>query len=443
MARTRISVAALLCLAGVLLSLLLLSKHYGVPLLGEAVLAACGEGGGCDIVAQSRYSTFGGLPLAAWGLVFYGSVFALLAPSAFARADGPADSAPSLAFFLVALGLGLDLALLGLQIFVIKAFCGFCIATYFVNLLSLVALWPFRQIGRGLDFLLSPRARRDLVAWIVTALCLGSAAVAGDSALRGRKSLAADSILGVPNLLQAPEKIEKDSVEEQLAEARAEARKWKETLDNEGRLQIYLNQKARDDFNRAPVQALDLSRSPTQGATNGPIVVVSYSDFMCPFCRDLAAALHNYLPSASNRVTTYYKHFPLDTACNPHVGQALHPGACELAKGGVCAQESGRFWEYHEKVFAQRWERATRDDVLRIGGSVGLDASALGACLDAATTKGRLAKDIDEAARVGVASTPTMFVNGRKLQSSGVFLLAIEEERKRLNLPPVSARPNP
>ena len=58
--------------------------------------------------------------------------------------------------------------------------------------------------------------------------------------------------------------------------------------------------------------------------------------------------------------------------------------------------------------------------------------------MDSAATKGLLARDIEEGWNAGVASTPTLFVNGRKLQSTGVFLLAIEEERKRLNLPPVS-----
>ncbi|MBK5255312.1 MAG: hypothetical protein JJE39_04700, partial [Vicinamibacteria bacterium] len=100
MARIRIAVAGALCLAGGVLSLMLLSRHYGVPLFGEAVLAACGEGGGCDIVSQSRYSTLFGIPLAAWGLFFYGSLLALLAPSLFGESEEIPDAAPSLAFFL-------------------------------------------------------------------------------------------------------------------------------------------------------------------------------------------------------------------------------------------------------------------------------------------------------------------------------------------------------
>ncbi|MBX7186457.1 MAG: DsbA family protein, partial [Vicinamibacteria bacterium] len=303
-------------------------------------------------------------------------------------------------------------------------------------------LWPHRQIAKGVAFFTSSEARRALAAWVFATLWVAATAVAGNSALEGRKAEAASSILGVPTMLQAPApRVEKGSVEEQLAEARAEARKWKETLDDDRKLQFYLDQKAREDFNRAEVAKLDLSRAPSQGSTNAPISVVSFSDFMCPFCRDLAAGLKNFLPTTGNQIQARYKHFPLDGVCNTRIGQTIHPGACDLALGGICAEESGLFWEYHDKVFAQRWDRATREDVLKIGASVGLDGAKLKACMDSAAAKGILAKDIDEGWKLGVGSTPTMFVNGRKLQSTGVFLLAIEEERKRLKLPVVTGAP--
>jgi len=438
MARTRLAVALLLTLTGAALALLLLSKHYGVPLLGEAVLAACGADGGCDIVSQSRYAVFLSIPLAAWGFIFYGSLAALLVPALFGKCREESDPGPSLAFLLCAVAVAIDVFLFGLQLFVIKAFCKFCIATYFVNFLLIASLWPHRRLFGVGAFLFAPEERRALAAWVFAPLWVAATAVAGDSALEGRKEAAGDSILGVPTMLQAPEKVETGPLAEQLAEARAEAKKWKDTLDDERRLQIYLNQKARDDFNRAEVAKLDLSRAPLQGATNGPISVVSFSDFMCPFCRDLANGLKNFLPTAGNQIQSRFKHFPLDGTCNVRLGQTIHQGACELAKGGICASESGRFWEYHDKVFAERWDRATRDDVVRIGASVGLDGSKLKACMDSAATRGILARDIEEGWNAGVGSTPTIFVNGRKLPSTGVFLLAIEEERKRLKLPTVS-----
>lgn len=446
MSRARIAAALVLCLAGGVLSLILLSKHYGVPLLGEAVLAACGEGGGCDVVAQSRYSSFLGLPLAAWGAFFYGSLLALLAPALVSRPEENTDPGVSLGFFLAALAVAIDVVLFGLQATVIKAFCKFCLATYAVNILLLGALWPYRSFGVALNFFFTRVSRRALMAFLVTSFSLAAAVAAGNAALADRKTLAQGNILGLPTTLAAPEAEaapEKGSIEEQLAQARAEAKRWKDTLDDPRRLEIYLNQKAKDDFNNTEVAKIDLSRSPFLGPRDAPIAVVSYSDFMCPFCRDLATGLKNYLPTAGGRVKSYYKHFPLDTACNPSIGQSVHPGACELARGGICADESGRFWEYHDGVFAKRWDRATREDVLNIGVAAGLDRANLGKCMDSAAVKGRLAREIEEGARIGVGSTPTILVNGRKIPSTGVFLLAVEEERKRLNLPPLTGAPPP
>jgi len=449
MSRTRIAVALVLCLVGGVLSLVLLSKHYGVPLLGEAVLAACGEGGGCDVVAQSRYSSFLGMPLAAWGVFFYGSLLALLAPALVIRKDETSDPGVSLAFFLATLAVAIDVVLFGLQATVIKAFCQFCIATYAVNFLLLAALWPYRRFGVALNFLFTRSSRRALVAWMVTSLSIAMAAAAGNAALADRKTLAQGNILGLPPglpTMAAPEAQaapQKGSIEEQLALAQAEAKKWKDTLDDSRRLEIYLNQKAKDDFNSAEVAKIDLSRSPFLGPKNAPIAVASYSDFMCPFCRDLAIGLKNYVPTAGDRVKAYYKHFPLDTACNPNIGQSVHPGACELALGGICADESGRFWEYHDGVFAKRWDRATREDVLNIGVAAGLERGSLGKCMDSAAVKGRLAREVEEGVRIGVGSTPTILVNGRKIPSTGVFLMAIDEERKRLNLPPLTGAPPP
>ena len=76
--------------------------------------------------------------------------------------------------------------------------------------------------------------------------------------------------------------------------------------------------------------------------------------------RDLAAGLKNYLPNTGNQVKSVYKHYPLDKACNPSLGSTVHPGACDLALAGICAEESGRFWEFHDKVVAMK-ERTIED----------------------------------------------------------------------------------
>jgi protein-disulfide isomerase/uncharacterized membrane protein len=444
MKKARIIAALALCAAGGLLGLVLFSKHYGVPLLGEAVLAACGVGEGCDVVSQSRYSMFLGMPLAGWGLFFYGALFTLLAPALVSRGQDEDPASPSMAFLLVCLAIAIDFVLLGLQLGVIKAVCKFCVATYVVNLLLLGVLWPWRGFSRGFGFVFSSDSRPAFVSWVVALLFVAAAVVSGNVALADRKELAGQSILGIPlapaNPAPAAESSSNaapGSLEAQLAEARAEALRWKNTLDNEKLLESYLNQKARNDFNAAPVIPIDFSRAPSQGPEKAPITVTVFSDFMCPYCRDLSIALKNYLPRTGNRVRLVYKHFPLENTCNTAIGQTVHPGACELSFAGVCAAESGRFWEFHDKVFARTWDRATREDVLGLGVAAGLDRSKLESCIASASVKGLVAKDIAEGVRASVGSTPTLLINGRKLSSTGMFLVVLEEERKRLGLQPI------
>jgi protein-disulfide isomerase/uncharacterized membrane protein len=444
MAKIRIAVAAGLCVVGALLTVVLLSKHYGVPLLGEAVMAACGTGEGCDVVAQSRYSAFLGLPLAAWGLFFYGSMLALLLPELVRGDDDLPSAAPSLALVLTGTAIVLDVVLLSVQAFLIKAFCTFCLGTYAVNVALFAVLWAFGFSGIG-EFALLPRYRASFASWVAATLAVFGLSVSLDMALRDRKALAGASILGIPlapaPVSEATPAPAPGSIEEQLNQARAEAKKWKDTLDDEKRLNVYLTNKALSDFNESPVAKHDLSRAPQQGPKDAPMHVVSYSDFMCPFCRDLAQGLQNYLPRAGGQVQTHYKHFPLDSACNPQVGHAMHPGSCELSLAGICADEMGKFQEFHDKVFARPWDRATRDDALEIAASVGLDRNRVRACMDSQATKGLLAKDIAEGWKVGVGSTPTIFINGRKVPATNMFLLSLEEERKRLSLPTPTVPP--
>ncbi|HEU0107125.1 MAG TPA: vitamin K epoxide reductase family protein, partial [Vicinamibacteria bacterium] len=142
----RLVAALVICLVGVIASGLLLMQHHGEAGAVSAVNQACGDGqtSGCEEVARSSWSRIAGMPLAAIGLFFYLSLalFLLLA------ALGPAESrAPlaALAMIALALALAIDLGLLAVQAFAIKAFCKLCLATYALNAAGLAVLWPARR----------------------------------------------------------------------------------------------------------------------------------------------------------------------------------------------------------------------------------------------------------------------------------------------------------
>jgi protein-disulfide isomerase len=186
-------------------------------------------------------------------------------------------------------------------------------------------------------------------------------------------------------------------------------------------------------------EPLDLKSAPVKGPADAPIKVAEYSDFLCPHCKLVAAAFGSYVPQAANRVAIYYKFYPLDGPCNP--GSSRHPGACWLAYGGVCAQEQGDFWKYHDAVFARLDDYTKtapdRASVLALASELGYKGKAFEACLDAPGTKARVVSDVTEGTRVGVRATPSLFVNNRPLNAPNEFLPAVDQESRRLGLGPM------
>ena len=166
-------------------------------------------------------------------------------------------------------------------------------------------------------------------------------------------------------------------------------------------MEQYFTDKAAKEYADAKIETLDLKQAAAKGPPGAPVKVVEYSDFLCPFCRSLAAALHGFLPQAGERIQLFYKNYPLDQTCNPKLQRTVHPGACNLALGAICAQDQGKFWPYHDRAFAAAGENPKPEDVVRLAGEAGLDGAALGTCLAAPQTKERLTAQIEEARATG------------------------------------------
>jgi protein-disulfide isomerase len=192
----------------------------------------------------------------------------------------------------------------------------------------------------------------------------------------------------------------------------------------------------------APVQ-IPLEDTPFEGPANAPIKTVVYSDFLCPHCKAVAQAFARFMPQSANRVAIYYKFFPLDGACNPNA--AAHPGACWLAYGGVCAQAQGKFWPYHDQVFALDHRppavAPNREVVESVAASLKLDMAAFRSCLDAPRTKDHVAGNVQEGTRLDVHGTPAIFINNRRLGGPNEFISAVDQESKKLGLGPLAATP--
>ena len=447
--RFRIVLAALVCALNAAVSGVLLLQHHGDERASAAVSQVCGEGeqSGCEAVARSRFSEVGGVPLAGLGIFFYGGLAVLLALATLGGPDAR-GGAVWLAFAALIAAVAVDLVLLGVQMVAIRAFCRLCLFTYALNVLALVLLASVRHEHGVLRRSLRASDGRLVIAGAAAAaLALGAAVLAADASLWYRQKERLATLLGpasaaapvVPPVLSSPAAPGTDvqRFQEEARLAAEQARRLQEVLDDPQKLDEYFADKAAREYEQAPAHKLALQGAPVKGPANAPIKVTEYSDFLCPFCRSLAGAFTQYLPSTAGRVAVFYKHYPLDRECNPRLDRTIHPGACLLARGGICAEQQGKFWAYHDRVFATEMQEASVQDVTRLGFEAGLDTAAFQACLDAPATRARLAADVEEGYRAGVRGTPTLFINGKKLPRVNDFVQTVEKEAARLGLPPL------
>ncbi len=452
----RIVAALVLCAAAAAVAGLLLGRHHGEPRAVAAVSQACGEGqaSGCDEVARSRWSRVAGFPVAAWGLAFYLSTTLLL----LLALVGPSGLAWPLS--LVAAGalvsaLLVDLVLLAVQAVSIRAFCMLCLLTYVLGGMALFALWPARRVSSSAGAALTaPDGRLALAGWTTGALAILAFVFAANLTLVHRAAERQSRLLGTPApALPTPPAPEAATpatpaegaaspapsvVAQDAAYWRGQAEKLQSTIDDPAKLEAYFAARALREYETAKVEPIDIANLPAKGPASAPVTVVEYSDFMCPFCRSLAAALTQFVPQAGGRLAVYFKNFPLDNACNPKLTRAVHPGSCTLALGAICAQNQGKFEAYHDRVFGSEVKSPQPADVVRLAGEAGLNAAAMEGCLDDPQTKATLAAQIAEGNRLGITSTPTVYINSKKLPRLNDFVAVVDREAQKKGKPPIA-----
>jgi len=447
--RWRVAACALLMAVNALVSGLLLLQHHHVGAAVSAVSQVCGEGAqsGCETVAQSRYAEVRGIPIAALGLAFSASLAVLLLLASMAGAEAR-TAAALVAFVGLVIALAVDLVLLGVQLFAIRAFCRLCLLTYAINALAVVLVRPtHRRLLVMREGLVVPAGRAAFGGWAVASVAILAAVLAGSLALRYRERLHATAILGLPTaplpaaatspLPPAAPGSDAQRYQEEARVAQEQARRLQDILDDGAKLDEYLTQKARRDFDQGPVRTLNLKGVPFKGPADAPIRVVEFSDFLCPFCRQIASAFAGYIPQSGNRVVVYFKNYPLDSACNSTLKQPVHAGACNVALGAICANEQGKFWNYHDRVFSSPPTNPQVSDVVSMAREAGLDAAALETCVNNPATRQKLGTEIAEGIQAQVQGTPTLYINGKKLPRLNDFVQTVDREATKMGLPPL------
>lgn len=181
-------------------------------------------------------------------------------------------------------------------------------------------------------------------------------------------------------------------------------------------VQIYENNRPIGDVNSITPFERPMADGRSAGNPNAPVTIEVFEDFQCPACVSYTENIERQIMEelvASGQVYYVFRHYPfLDN-------NAATKESDQAANASMCAAEQGRFWDYHDIVFAN-WKNENEGAysnrrLVAFAEELDLDMRQFNACFEDNTYKSVIDQDISEGTSMGVQGTPSVFVNGKIL----------------------------
>jgi protein-disulfide isomerase len=150
-------------------------------------------------------------------------------------------------------------------------------------------------------------------------------------------------------------------------------------------------------------KTLDLADAPMKGSASARVALVEFVDYECPHCKRVQPVMRQALDEFKSDVKVYFKHYPLGG----------HTFARAAAEAAVAAQKQGKFWPYSDQIWAHA-ESLSPAVLEQIAKDVGLDVERWRKDLESEDVKARVERDHAEGVALGIAATPTIYINGRE-----------------------------
>jgi protein-disulfide isomerase/uncharacterized membrane protein len=345
----------------------------------------------CDTVVTSRYGKLLFIPVSLWAIGYYVALLALALRAAGVPSAGR-DRARADALAWAVAGSLFSAYLAIISAFVLKTLCLLCAGLYVVSVTALLA-----AVAQALP--LSEAIARLRDRW---------------DAVRSRPAISAGVVGGIVGVfvlsgwIGAQTRLTRDQV-------------------------FRSNPQFYDWYTSQPIVDTPIAGGQSQGPENAPIQLVEFSDFECPHCAQAYVALKDLIPRYQSQIRFTHHYFPLSSDCNETMPQKGHEHACHAAIAADCAAQQGKFSPYVNLLFANQ---GNLDDKSLLGYAkqIGLDTSAFEKCLTSPEAAEHVARDVKEGVKAGVRSTPTFFINNRKIEGnmpfeSWLFAFAIELDK--------------
>jgi protein-disulfide isomerase len=162
---------------------------------------------------------------------------------------------------------------------------------------------------------------------------------------------------------------------------------------------------------QGPSDGVDRVRVALEGPIKGPadakVTIVEFSDFQCPFCSRVVPTVDKIMKDYPKQVRLFFRHNPLP----------FHNNAPLAAEAAVAAEAQGKFWEMHDKMFANQ-QALDRAGLEKDAQEIGLDMNKFKTALDTHSGKARVDADLAAAKQIGVQGTPNFYTDGRNVQGA-------------------------
>lgn len=359
-------------------------KYYGLKYgFSTSNLCNINDKFNCDVTSTSSYAELFGVPIALLGVLTNLVIF-ILSLNLFINSQD--SKRPfrygyylSIFTFLASLIMG------SISTFVLKVFCPFCIGTYFLSLTNLVAYFlVIKNDASGLFF-------QDI------------------SYLFNKNKASLGLFLSIPLLgFYIHWNIEKRFVGERLDLFIAES------------LSLW---------EKRPVVDFDKNKGLIAGNETTKFEIVEFADYLCPHCKTALTPLKTFIASHSD-ARLVFKPYPLDGICNPGIdSQNKGNGVrCRLAAASYCAQkEFSAGWEYHEYIFENQEKLHyvnTAEEADKILCELKPEnCEKLKSCMQLEDTENWVKSAAQEGVKGGISGTPSIFVNGKKLEGGANLMI--------------------
>lgn len=343
----------------------------------------------CDAVALSKYSEVLGIPVAVWGIAT-NAVLLLFLIILLLRFSINSGRVAQFNFYLSALVLGASVVMGALSITQLGTYCLFCIAAYVLSAVQAFASYQ--------TLMVEDEAPKNRMSLDIT------------GTIHEQKWILGVIVL-VPAIAWLGNRMGRDAFGQSLAPH----------LISES--VAFWKTNATQNFNVNEGLSYTIG-NPEQAK----MTIVEFADFMCSHCKMAATPLHIFTESRPD-VRLIFKPYPLDGTCNASITQKRDGYRCRLAGATLCAQSlKQKGWVAHDWIFERQSELSSMKwdaDLASIAIAIGATTEELKACVDSPATQELLLRLSAEGAAAKIQGTPTIFVNGKKLDS-GQFVQVLE-----------------